>query len=253
MGEQSPLVEPGRPLTADERARYQRQLVLPEIGDLGQRRLVNARVLVVGAGGLGSPVLTALAGAGVGTLGVVDDDTVAISNLHRQTIHAGAAVGTAKVDSVVRAVGELNPLVTVIPFRERLTADTARAIVQGFDLIVDGADTFTTHADVAAAADEHGIPVVWGSALGWDGQVAVFDRAAGGVGLEDLYPVLPADQPGGACQVEGIVGPVCGAVGSVMAIEAIKLIVGTGRSLRGRMLVLDARDQTWREVAIRPR
>ncbi|WP_292831507.1 HesA/MoeB/ThiF family protein, partial [Microbacterium sp.] len=240
MNEQAPLVAPGPPLTPEERGRYQRQLVLPEIGDLGQRRLANARVLVVGAGGLGSPVLTALAGAGVGTLGIIDDDTVEISNLHRQTIHAGAAPGSAKVDSVVRALRELNPLVTVMAFHERFTADAGRELTARFDLVVDCADTFATHADVIGAAERHGVPVVWGSSLGMDGQVTVFDRgsgAVGSVGLDDLYPVLPADQPGGACQAAGILGPVCGAVGSVMAIEAIKLIVGTGRPLRGRMLV----------------
>ncbi|MGB4777163.1 HesA/MoeB/ThiF family protein [Microbacterium sp.] len=253
MTDQAALVEPGPELRAEERIRYARQLALPEIGAIGQRRLRRARVLVVGAGGLGSPVLTALAGAGVGTIGIVDDDVVDVGNLHRQTIHAGSAPGTAKTASVGAAIRELNPLVQVEEIPQRLTAENAAALLDGYDIVVDGADTFATHAAVTAAAERRGIPVVWGSALGMDGQVTIFEPyARGGVGLGDLYPSLPADQPGGACQVVGILGPVCGAVGAVMAAETIKLIVGVGRSLRGRMLILDALDQTWREVEIRP-
>lgn len=245
----APLVEPGPPLTPEERARYARQLALPEIGEVGQRRLGAARVLVVGAGGLGSPVLMALAGAGIGTIGIVDDDVVAVSNLHRQTIHAGSPEGESKVASAARALAALNPLVRVVPVRERIDAASAERLLADWDVIVDGSDTFATQAVVADAAAAHGIPLVWGSAIGLDGQVGVFDRD--GVGFGDLYPTVPADEPGGTCRVAGVLGPVCGAVGSVMAMEAIKLIVGAGRPLRGRMLVLDALDQTWREVAIR--
>ncbi|PZU47000.1 MAG: hypothetical protein DI566_06715 [Microbacterium sp.] len=245
----APLVEPGPPLTPEERARYARQLALPEIGEVGQRRLGAARVLVVGAGGLGSPVLTALAGAGVGTIGIVDDDVVTVSNLHRQTIHAGSPEGSPKVESAARALAALNPFVRVVPIAERIDLASAERLLAGWDVIVDGSDTFATQAIVAGAAAAHGIPLVWGSAIGLDGQVGVFDR--GGVGFDDLYPVLPVDDPGGTCRVAGVLGPVCGAVGSVMAMETIKLIVGAGRPLRGRILVLDALDQTWREVAIR--
>lgn len=245
-------VAPADALTAEERQRYARQLALPEIGEVGQRRLKGARVVVVGAGGLGSPVLASLAGAGVGTIVVVDDDIVDVSNLHRQTLHASAALGTAKAASAVAVLGRLNPLVEVVPVTDRLDATNAAEIIAGADVIVDGTDTFGTHLAVAAAAEAAGIPIVWGSALGVDGQVTVFSSEPGAATLADLYPEPPLDDAGG-CQVAGILGPVCAAVGGVMAVEAIKLLVGFGRSLDGRLLVLDALDQTWRDVPYRAR
>lgn len=249
MTAQPPLVEPrAEALSPAEWERYARHLALPEIGDTGQRRLANARVLVVGAGGLGAPILTTLAGAGVGTIGIVDDDAVAVSNLHRQTLYSADEVGRPKAETAARALTALNPLVTVIPIAQRLDATSAGVLFADYDLVVDGTDTFGTHLDIDAAAENRDVPVVWGSALGTDGQVTVFRR---GVRLRDLYPEPPLDDAGG-CQVAGILGPVCAAVGAVMAMEAVKLIVGAGRPLVGRLLVLDALDQTWREIPFVP-
>ena len=248
----SPLVEPGPPLDPAATRRYARQLLLPEIGVVGQRRLQNARVLVLGAGGLGSPVVTALAASGVGTLGVVDDGLVEESNLHRQTLHATDAIGRRKVDSAVSSVARLNPLVTVVPLAERLDDDSAARLLDGWDLVVDGMDTFSSRYAADAAAAAAGIPLVWGSVLGFDGQVSVFwSRAPGGpIGLRDLHP----DQRGtvDTCSTVGVLGPLCTAVGGMMAAEAIKLIVGAGTPALGRVLVVDALDATWREIALRP-
>lgn len=245
-----PLVEPGAELTTEEVRRYSRHLLLPDIGVQGQRRLKNARVLVVGAGGLGSPALTYLAAAGVGTIGVVDDDVVEESNLQRQVVHSTSDVGRPKVDSAVDALASLNPLVRVVPHRERLTADNALDLLAGYDLVLDGADNFSTRYLVSDACAMAGLPEVWGSVLRFDGQVSVFWSGQGPT-YRDLFPQPPPPGAVPSCAEGGVLGAMCAAVGAVMATETVKLITGAGRSLLGRLLVLDALDMTWRTVRIR--
>lgn len=251
-----PLVEPAAPLTEAEFGRYSRHVLLPRLGELGQRRLKAARVLVLGAGGLGAPALQYLAAAGVGTLGIVDDDVVEESNLQRQVIHSTADVGRAKVDSAAAAVGALNPLVTVRTHRLRLSEDNAAGVLAGYDLVLDGADNFPTRYLVSDAAARLGLPVLWASVLGFDAQVSLFwSRPPVGEPrtLRDLFPAPPAPGSVPSCSQAGVVGAMVGQVGSLMAGEAVKLIAGIGRSLLGRVLVFDALGATWREVALRPR
>ena len=251
-----PLVAPGRPLRADERERFSRHLLLPGIGELGQRRLRNARVCVVGAGGLGAPVLLYLAAAGVGRLGVVDDDDVALSNLQRQVIHGLADVGRPKVVSAAEAVARLDPEVDVVLHRTRLTPGTV-ALLGDYDLVVDGTDNFPTRYLVNDACVRMGLPEVWGSVFRFDAQVSVFwGRPPAGVApvqLRDLFPAPPPEGSVPSCAEGGVLGAMCGQVGSVMATEAVKLITGVGRSLLGRVLVLDALAATWAEVPLRGR
>ncbi|WP_432543709.1 molybdopterin-synthase adenylyltransferase MoeB [Kineococcus sp. SYSU DK002] len=247
----NPLVEPAEGLTAEERRRYARQLLLPQVGELGQRRLKAARVLVVGAGGLGSPALLYLAAAGVGTLGVVDDDVVDESNLHRQVLHGTADVGRAKVDSAADAVARANPLVRVVRHRERLTAQNAEDVVAGYDLVLDGSDNFATRYLVNDACVLTGRPWVWGSVLRFDGQVAVF-RDGHGPTYRDLFPTPPAPGTVPSCGEAGVLGAVCAAVGSAMVVEAVKLLTGAGQSLLGRVLVHDALAMTWRPLRLNP-
>ncbi|UER54998.1 molybdopterin-synthase adenylyltransferase MoeB [Kineosporiaceae bacterium SCSIO 59966] len=246
-----PLVEPGPPLRAEQVERYSRHVLLPGIGEQGQRRLAAARVLVVGAGGLGAPVLTYLAAAGVGTIGVVDDDVVDTSNLQRQVVHGTDDVGRPKVDSAVDALARLNPLVTVVPHRERLTADNALAVLGGYDLVVDGADNFPTRYLVSDACSLLGVPEVWGSVFRFDAQVSVF-WAGHGPTYRDLFPEPPPPGAVPSCAEGGVLGAMVGAVGSVMATEAVKLVTGAGEPLLGRLLVLDALAMTWRTVTVRP-
>ena len=248
---QEPLVAPGPGLTADERRRYARHLLLPEIGETGQRRLKNARVLVVGAGGLGSPALLYLAAAGVGTLGIVDDDVVEESNLQRQVVHTTADVGRPKVDSAAETVTRANPLVTVVRHHERLTAASAARLVAGYDLVLDGSDTFATRYLVNDACVLAGLPWVWGAVLRFDGHVAVF-RDGHGPTYRDLFPTAPPAGSVPGCGEAGVLGGVCASVGSVMVTEAVKLITGAGRSLLGRVLVLDALAASWRTLDVRP-
>ena len=246
-----PLVEPAAELTAAEGRRYARQLLLPQIGELGQRRLKAARVLVVGAGGLGSPALLYLAAAGVGTLGVVDDDVVDESNLQRQVLHATADVGRAKVDSAADAVARTNPLVRVVRHRERLTPRNAEEVVAGYDLVVDGSDNFDTRYVVNDACVLTGTPWVWGAVLRFDGQVAVFWEEHGPT-YRDLFPAPPEAGSVPSCAEAGVLGAVCAAVGSAMVTEAVKLITGAGETLLGRVLVHDALAMTWRVLRLDP-
>lgn len=251
-----PLVAPGPPLSAEERARYSRHLLLPVIGDEGQRRLRAARVVVVGAGGLGAPVLQYLAAAGVGRLGIVDDDVVDLTNLQRQVVHGHADVGRPKVDSAADSVRALDPGVEVELHRERLTADNVDLLAD-YDLVVDGADNFPTRYLVNDACVRLGLPEVWGSVLRFDAQVAVFwGRPPRGwpvapVQLRDVFPEPPPEGAVPSCAAAGVLGALCGQVGSLMATEAIKLITGAGRVLLGRVAVLDALAGTWREVPLR--
>ena len=253
------LVSPAAELTRAELIRYARQLSLPHIGLEGQRRLKNSRVIVLGAGGLGSPVLQYLAAAGVGTLGIVDHDTVEVSNLQRQTIHPDAAVGSRKTASAAAAVRALNPLVEVIEHDVEITPDTVLELISEYDVVVDGTDNFEVQYVIDAACALVGKPMVWGSVLRFDGQATVFWATAEGDGartLDDLYPEQGSD-PAESCAVAGVLGPVCAAVGAVLATETLKLLGGWGEVLLGRLLVHDALDASWREVpfgksAIRP-
>ena len=246
-----PLVEPGPELTREELERYARHLTLPGIGTLGQRRLRNARVLVVGAGGLGSPALQYLAAAGIGTLGIVDDDVVALSNLQRQVVHTTADVGRPKAVSAAEAVTALNPLVEVRTHPVRLDADNAVDIIGRYDLVLDGADNFATRYVVSDAAALTRTPCVWGSILRFEGQVSVF-WAGHGPTYRDLYPEAPPDGEVPSCAEGGVFGMLPATVGAVMVTEAVKLVTGTGEPLLGRVLLHDALAMTWREMRLTP-
>lgn len=239
-----PLVEPGPPLTAEQAETYARHLLLPQLGELAQRRLLAARVAVVGAGGLGSPSLLYLAAAGVGTLGIIDDDVVDLSNLQRQVLHGRADVGRSKLDSAADRLRALAPDVRIEPHPERLTPANAVEILRGYDLVLDGTDTFETRYAVADACAELGVPLVWASVLGFDAQISVFwpdqEAAPATPGLRDLFPQPPAPGTVPSCADAGVLGSLTGQVGSVMATEAIKLITGAGEPLLGRLVVIDA-------------
>ena len=245
-----PLVEPAESLTMDEVRRYSRHLIIPDVAMAGQKRLKNAKVLVVGAGGLGSPALLYLAAAGVGTLGIVDDDVVDESNLQRQIIHGQSDIGRPKAESARDSVLEVNPLVDVIVHNLRLSNDNVLDIFAGYDLIVDGTDNFATRYLVNDAAVLLHKPYVWGSIYRFDGQVSVFwdDH---GPNYRDLYPVPPPPGMVPSCAEGGVLGVLCASIGSVMVNEAIKLITGIGTSLLGRLLVFDALEMEWTEIKIR--
>jgi adenylyltransferase/sulfurtransferase len=254
-----PLVEPAAELTAAEIARYSRHLLLPEFGLDGQKRLKNARVLVIGAGGLGSPALLYLAAAGVGTLGVVDFDVVEESNLQRQIIHGCADVGRLKVDSARDAIAEINPMVTVQVHPMRLAADNAVPLFAEYDLILDGADNFATRYLVNDAAALAHKPYVWGSIHRFSGQVSVFweDAPDGPEGQQralnyrDLYPEPPPAGTVPSCAEGGVLGVLCASIAAVMGTEAIKLITGVGESLLGRLLLYDALQMSYRTITLR--
>lgn len=244
-----PLVEPSGELTPAEVERYSRHLIIPEIGAVGQRRLKNAKVLVIGAGGLGSPALLYLAAAGVGTLGIIDDDDVDLSNLQRQVIHGVADVGRPKIESARDAVAALNPLVEVRLHNVRLDAANALELFADYDLILDGADNFATRYLVNDAAAILGKPYVWGSIFRFDGQVSVFWEKHGPT-YRDLYPEAPPAGSVPSCGEGGVFGMLCAAVGSLMVTEAVKLITGVGRSLLGRVALFDALGGSWREIRV---
>ncbi|MDD4867505.1 MAG: adenylyltransferase/sulfurtransferase MoeZ [Mycobacterium sp.] len=249
-----PLVEPKRALTREEMARYSRHLLIPELGADGQRRLKNARVLVIGAGGLGSPTLLYLAAAGVGTIGIVDFDIVDESNLQRQIIHGTADVGRSKAQSARDSILAVNPLVEVRLHEFRLDAGNAVGLFEQYDLIVDGADNFATRYLVNDAAVLAGKPYVWGSIYRFEGQASVFwEDAPNGLGLNyrDLYPHPPPPGMVPSCAEGGVLGIVCGSIASVMGTEAVKLITGIGESLLGRLLVYDALEMSYRTITLR--
>ncbi len=233
-------------LSPDEVRRYARHVVLRGVGGAGQQRLKAARMLVVGAGGLGSPAIAALAAAGVGTLGVVDHDTVSLSNLQRQFIHREDGVGDTKVESAQRFVAGLNHHVRFVPHAERLTAENAAALVADYDLVLDGTDNFATRLLVAEAAAAAGKPLVSGAISMFDGQLTVFMPA--GPGFRDLYPDAPDESDLPACEVVGVLGAITGVIGGLMAMEAIKLTVGLGTPLVGRLLLYDGRDASFTEL-----
>ncbi|WP_049569846.1 adenylyltransferase/sulfurtransferase MoeZ [Nocardiopsis sp. SBT366] len=245
-----PLVEPAAELTVDEVRRYSRHLIIPDVGMAGQKRLKNAKVLVVGAGGLGSPALLYLAAAGVGTLGIIDFDVVDESNLQRQVIHGQSDVGRPKAESARDSIKEVNPNVEVILHQDRLESDNALDILAGYDLILDGTDNFATRYLVNDAAVILNKPYVWGSIYRFDGQVSVFWNEYGPQ-YRDLYPEPPPPGMVPSCAEGGVLGVLCASIGSVMVNEAIKLITGIGDPLVGRLLIFDALEMTWREVKVR--
>lgn len=249
-----PLVAPGPALTGDQVSRYSRHLLMPTIGELGQRRLLAARVAVIGAGGLGSPSLLYLAGAGIGRITVVDDDLVDESNLQRQVIHAAADIGRPKVESALERVRALNPDVEVVGVGHHLDASNAGDILAEHDLVLDGSDNFATRYAVADACDELAIPLVWAAVYRTEAHLTVFWPAAPeglpAPGLRDLFPEPPAPGTVPACGDAGVVGPLVGQVGSMMATEAIKLITGVGDPLLGRLLFIDVLAATQREIPL---
>ncbi len=245
-----PLVEPAESLTIEEVRRYSRHLIIPDVAMAGQKRLKNAKVLCVGAGGLGSPALMYLAAAGVGTLGIVEFDTVDESNLQRQIIHGQSDIGRSKAESARDSVREINPLITVNVHETRLDNDNVLDIFSGYDLIVDGTDNFATRYLVNDACVLLNKPYVWGSIYRFDGQVSVFWNEYG-PNYRDLYPDPPPPGMVPSCAEGGVLGVLCASIGSVMVNEAIKLITGIGEPLVGRLLVLDALDMTWREIKVR--
>ena len=240
-----------RVLTADQRSRYSRHLLIPEVGEDGQQRILDARVLLVGAGGLGSPAALYLAAAGVGTLGIVDADVVDESNLQRQIIHATDRLGEPKVHSAKRTIEALNPDVLVRPFEERLTSENAdRILGEGWDVIVDGADNFPTRYLVNDASIWHGIPVVHGSIFRFEGQVTVFAPGAGPC-YRCLFPQPPPPELAPSCAEGGVLGVLPGIIGSLQASETLKLILDRGDTLAGRLLLFDALGTTLDEVTVR--
>lgn len=241
------------PFTDTELDRYARHIVLREIGGPGQRALKDAKVLVIGAGGLGSPALLYLAAAGVGTIGVIDDDTVDNSNLQRQVIHADARIGTAKVFSAEAAMIAQNPYVKVRPYNRRLSDEIAAELFADYDLILEGSDNFETRYLVNRVAAKLGKPVVGAALTQWEGQISVWDPAQGAPCYECIFPEAPAPGLAPSCAEAGVVGPLPGVLGSMMAVEAVKLITGAGAALRGRMMIYDALYADTRSIKLKRR
>lgn len=238
-------------LSDDDLDRYARHIVLREIGGPGQARLRRARVLSIGAGGLGAPVLMYLAAAGVGTLGIVDDDTVDLSNLQRQVIHATGAIGMPKTESAAATLAGVNPGVEVVRHTLRLTPGNAAPIIGGYDLVCDGSDNFDTRYLVNATCAAAGIPLVAGAIGQWDGQVSLYDPARGTPCYACVFPERPADGLVPNCAEAGVVGALPGVIGSLMAMEVIKHVCGAGETLAGRLLMYDALSAETRTLRVR--
>ncbi len=234
-----------------ELERYARHIVLREIGGVGQKRLKDARVLVIGAGGLGAPVLLYLAGAGVGTIGVIDEDTVSLSNLARQVIHTDARTSMPKVFSAERAMTDLNPEVTVKPYNRRLTPEIAEALVGEYDLVIDGSDNFDTRELVNRACVATGTPLLSGAIGQWEGQVSLFDPVRGAPCRACVFPERPAPGLVPSCAEGGVAGPLPGVIGTLLATEAVKEITQAGDGLAGRLLIYDALAAEMRSVKVR--
>lgn len=238
---------------ADELERYARHIVLREIGGPGQARLRAARVVVIGAGGLGSPVMLYLAAAGVGRLDVVDDDHVSLSNLQRQVLFGTEDIGRPKVEAAADAVARLNPHVGFVARAERLTAENGAALVAGADLVLDGCDSFETRAAVNAACVAQGVPLLAAALSQWEGQISLYDPARGGPCFACIFPEAPAPGLAPSCAAAGVIGALPGVMGSMLALEAIKHIAGAGTGLRGRMLIYDALGADTRRIRLQAR
>jgi sulfur-carrier protein adenylyltransferase/sulfurtransferase len=249
----APLVEPADELTIDEVRRYSRHLIIPDVGMTGQKRLKNAKVLVIGAGGLGSPALLYLAAAGVGTLGIAEFDEVDESNLQRQIIHQQSDIGRSKAQSAKESVLETNPYVNVVLHEERLDNDNVLRVFEGYDLIVDGTDNFATRYMVNDAAYFLGIPYVWGSIYRFDGQASVFapTLAEDAPCYRCLYPEPPPPGMVPSCAEGGVLGVLCASIGSIQVNEAIKLIAGIGDPAVGQLVIYDALELSWRKLKVR--
>jgi len=256
-----PLVEPADELTIDEVRRYSRHLIIPDVGMTGQKRLKNSRVLVIGAGGLGSPALLYLAAAGVGTLGIAEFDEVDESNLQRQIIHGQSDIGKSKALSAKESIAETNPLVNVVLHDERLDNDNVMRIFENYDLIVDGTDNFATRYMVNDAAYFLKIPYVWGSIYRFDGQASVFwptlnsfnDEASASDApcYRCLYPEPPPPGMVPSCAEGGVLGVLCASIGSIQVNEAIKLLTGIGEPLVGKLMIYDALEMEYRKLKVR--
>ena len=248
-----PLVEPADELTIDEVRRYSRHLIIPDVGMTGQKRLKNAKVLVIGAGGLGSPALLYLAAAGVGTLGIAEFDEVDESNLQRQIIHTQSDIGKSKAVSAKESIAEANPHVNVVLHEERLDNDNVFEVFEGYDLIVDGTDNFATRYMVNDAAYFLGIPYVWGSIYRFDGQASVFapKQVEGAPCYRCLYPEPPPPGMVPSCAEGGVLGVLCASIGSIQVNEAIKMITGAGDPAVGSLVIYDALELSWRKMRVR--
>ena len=248
-----PLVEPAAELTVDEVRRYSRHLIIPDVGMTGQKRLKNAKVLVIGAGGLGSPALLYLAAAGVGTLGIAEFDEVDESNLQRQIIHTQSDIGKSKAVSAKESIAEANPYVDVVLHEERLDNDNVFGVFEGYDLIVDGTDNFATRYMVNDAAYFLGIPYVWGSIYRFDGQASVFapKQVEGAPCYRCLYPEPPPPGMVPSCAEGGVLGVLCASIGSIQVNEAIKMITGAGDPAIGSLVIYDALELSWRKLKVR--
>ena len=245
-----PLVEPTEELTVDEVRRYSRHLIIPDVGMAGQRRLKSAKVLCVGAGGLGSPALMYLAAAGVGTLGIVEFDVVDESNLQRQIIHGQSTLGMSKAESAKQRINEINPLIKVQIHEERLDSDNVMELFGQYDLIVDGTDNFATRYLVNDACVLLGKPYVWGSIYRFEGQASVF-WAEHGPCYRCLYPEPPPPGMVPSCAEGGVLGVLCASIGSIQVTEAIKVLTGIGDPMVGRLMLYDGLDMAYRSVKIR--
>ncbi len=247
------LVEPAAELSVDEVRRYSRHLIIPDVGMTGQKRLKNAKVLVIGAGGLGSPALLYLAAAGVGTLGIAEFDEVDESNLQRQIIHGQSDIGKSKAESARESIAEANPYVNVVVHDVRLDNDNVMQVFEGYDLIVDGTDNFATRYMVNDAAYFLGIPYVWGSIYRFDGQASVFapSMAPDAPCYRCLYPEPPPPGMVPSCAEGGVLGVLCASIGSIQVNEAIKVLTGIGDPAIGKLVIYDALELEWRKLRVR--
>ena len=249
----TPPASPGPAFSATELDRYARHIMLREIGGPGQGKLKAARVLVIGAGGLGSPALLYLAAAGVGTIGVIDDDVVEGSNLQRQIIHGDQRIGMAKVQSAAVAMMALNPFIEVRPYQRRLTEDIAADLIADYDLVLDGSDNFDTRYLVNRVCAGLGKPLISGAITQWEGQLSLFDPARGGPCYACIFPVRPAPGLVPTCAEAGVAAPLPGIIGAMMAMEAVKHITGAGETLMGRLMIHDALFAETRVIAVKGR
>lgn len=238
-------------LKPEQRNRYERHISLPEIGEKGQQKLLDSRVVIIGAGGLGSPAALYLTAAGVGTIGVVDMDTVEESNLQRQILHSTETIGKNKVDSAEKTLSTLNPDVNIITYNTRLNKDNAIEIIENYDVVVDGTDNFQTRYLINDASVKTGTPVVHGSIFQYEGQITVFDPKDGPT-YRDIFPEPPENGTAPNCTEAGVLGVLPGIIGSIQALETIKLILGIGEGLSGRLLVFDALEMSFHEYKIDP-
>ncbi len=244
---------PAGAFKAAELERYARHIMLREIGGPGQRRLKDAKVLVVGAGGLGSPALLYLASAGVGCIGVIDDDVVEASNLQRQIIHTDAAIGMDKVQSAMAAMLALNPFIIVRPYKRRLDGDIAAGLIGFYDLVLDGSDNFDTRYLVNRVCATLGKPLISAAITQWEGQISLYDPARGGPCFECVFPVRPAPGMVPTCAEAGVAAPLPGIIGALMASEAVKQITGAGQTLMGRLMIHDALYSEVRVIGVKKR